>query len=521
MRIFKNKKIELFIVYLPFILFLFYLLYTHKSVSLMADDFRYSFRSCFNFKLPKERITDFSQIIQTAYFDYRYYCARYMTSILIHFFLLFGPYLYQMISPFIFVFGLIFISYVVIGRFPNKYKDLIVTLGLVSTFSFVPNFILDEDVYWITGAITYGWPILFITLFFIPYYERFNNLKLFKNNFVLIFYILLATIVGSLSENLSISSIFIATFIIFFQKFIVKNNKFFNHLILISYVTLLTSNIIQLLSPGTHLRYSQFELPLYKKLFTGTLFIFQYLFIDSRLIIIFVLVGVLILVKKYFCKLFYPLLILYLPLIIFDSFILHNKIYFYIAKHFLFLVNPLYYYSFKNHQNIFMFIQILYFSLILFTIIFILIKFSLKKKNFDFFILCMLSSLSILCLLMTGGAANRTVFFSYIMMGALSLNIFYHEFNNKYLMSLFIVLGLFSFLYSHIYIFDNVKTGIIRNKIYSNIKVNQKENVKLPLYRFSVHGNFVDNNTWEYEKARIYYKLLGNFEFDSLKSFNQ
>lgn len=514
MKTSKNKKIELFIVYLPFILFLFYLLHTHKSVSLMADDFRYSFRSCFNFKLPEERILNFGQMVQTAYFDYLYYCARYMTSILIHSFLLFGPYLYQIVSPFVFVSGLIFISYVVIGRFPNKYKDLIVTVGLVATFGFVPSFIIDEDVYWITGAITYGWPILFITLFFIPYYERFNNLKLFKNKFVLIFYILLATIVGSLSENLSISSMVIATFIMIFQRFIIKQKKFFNSLILITYITLLTSNIIQLISPGTHLRYEQLELPFLNKMLNGFLFMFQYLFIDSRLIIIFVLFSVLIVVKKYFKRWFYPLLILYLPLILFDIFILHNALYAYVANRFLFLVSPLYYYSFKDHRNIFMIIQLSYFFLILSSVILIFIKFSLLEKNIDFFILCMLSSLSIISLVATGGAASRTVFFAYIMMGALSLNIFYREFNNRYLLLSLLVMGLFSFSYSHIYIFDNVKTGIIRNKIYSNIKVNQKEDITIPFYRFSIHGNFTDVNSWEYQSARLYYNLLGEIKFE-------
>lgn len=82
-------------------MFLLYLFYTMKSVTLMADDFRYSMRSSFNSILPQERITSIWQILQTTIYDYLYMGARYATVIITCFVLMFGASLYKFVGPII------------------------------------------------------------------------------------------------------------------------------------------------------------------------------------------------------------------------------------------------------------------------------------------------------------------------------------------------------------------------------------------------------------------------------------
>lgn len=70
---------------------------------------------------------------------------------------------------------------------------------------------------WIVGAINYGWSLLFVNLFMLIYLDSFRHQLIFKNKLVIIFYGLLAFLVGSLPENISISTTIIVVFILAFR----------------------------------------------------------------------------------------------------------------------------------------------------------------------------------------------------------------------------------------------------------------------------------------------------------------
>lgn len=106
-----------------------------------------------------------------------------------------------------------------------------------------------------------------------------------------------------------------------------------------------------------------------------------------------------------------------------------------------------------------------------------IIFYSPKHQSLDYFVLAMLASFSILCLILAPGSSSRVAIYSQYMLGVLAIYGFYqfkdHLKIMHYVLTICIIFGVISFTNQHMYIFDNVQTGIKRSRIF-NITDNQK-----------------------------------------------
>ena len=112
--------------------------------------------------------------------------------------------------------------------------------------------ILREVVYWATGGIYVITSAIVFFWIYLVYLLLFRNLKL-KNKFINIFFIIFSFLIGGISQNLSLSLIFLAiSFLIISKKYcIYKINRI---VILISLLFLIISSLLIYVAPGNYVR---------------------------------------------------------------------------------------------------------------------------------------------------------------------------------------------------------------------------------------------------------------------------
>lgn len=504
-KIINKIKENYLALWIPVIFLFFYMLYTNQSVTLIADDFRYSLRSCFNFVLPQERITNFWQMIETAYYDYMNLCARYGTAVLIYFVLMFGTSLFKILNP------IMIVSQVVLGakivtqdESSCRKKTAIIACVLVLLFSMISPAIMDEDVYWITGTITYSWPVTFILLHL--------NLYLFpekKQTFWQIpLYFLLSVYLGSTSENISITTSVITLFICGYYTWVEKREHFWSKNKMISCGVLLMANVIQILSPGTRNRVSTFEeASLLDKIGTGTFSFAQYQFFLAHLVPALLIILILVLLKKQNKKLFALNTIYLLPLIALITiyslpFVEWIYPYDWICR----FIMPLDYYNWGGGMSSSLLIVLIYyFGVIGLLILDIFVL--CWKKNFKLFVLFLYSACPLLALIPLGGAVTRV---SYVAIFFMMLICSYLLSKSQFTKVAIIVLIIPSCYYYNMhlrYLRDNIQTAKQREAIYATMVDLEEDVIVLPKYRYSTHGNFVDETTWEHQIFKVYYDI--------------
>lgn len=507
------KKVN-WTLWLPVLFFFFYLLYTNQSVTLMGDDFRYSMRSCFNFVLPDERITTFYQMIETAFYDYFNLCARYATAVLIYFVLMFGTTLYKILNPI-----MISLQIILAAKFLSPNKKLgtkqatKIAILLILLFSMISPIVMDEDVYWITGAITYCWPVTFLLLHL--------NLFLFpdqrnKKLWLLPCYVLLSIYLGSTSENISITTTLITTVIIAYYCWFNKKKDYFALNRKVSYIVLVLANIIQILAPGTRHRTSTFDGSLLSNLFTGTFSFAQYQFFLASFIPV-ILIGLILMMlyqrnKRLFCL----NLVFMLPMMFFI--VLYNlpaNDWIYQWETICRFIMPLDFYTWSNGMTPQLYLVFFYYWGVILLLITDIITLCVKENNFVLFILFLSSACSLLALIPIGGAVTRV---SYVAIFFMMLTVSYimtYYIRSKSIVMAIICMSFYYYCFHLDYLVENIQVAKEREMIYASLQENGEETIVLPKYRFSTHGNFADELTWEHNMFKLYYGITDkklNFE---------
>lgn len=491
---------------LPVLLFFIYMLYTNQSVTLMADDFRYSMRSAFNFILPQERITSFPQIFQTAYYDYFSLGARYGTVILTCFVLMFGAELFKIVSPLVLTMSLMLGAYLVLHLNPKSNKNkLLAIILIILLFSFISPAVMDEDVYWITGTITYCWPALFILLFISLYLLPQNN----GNKKVMYFPILILSIyLGSTSENISITTTIITSFIIGYKIWREKDKQYFTGIRKFAYIVLVVANLIQILSPGTRNRASVFETSFLINLFSGLFSFIQYQFFLSSWLPVLLLVLILMILIQCNKRLFILSLLTLLPLIVsIILFNLPNNSWIYNYEIICYFIMPLDFMTWNQGLNTMLYVVSLYYVFVIFILVLDIIVICTKKKDFNLFILFLFSTCSLLALIPIGGAVPRVSYVAIFFMMLTSTYIIMFYLLNRFILIPIVILSIMNYS-SHLnYLKENVEVAKQRIEIIEDIDLNSNQLISLPEYRFSTHGNFNKPDTWEHYMFKLYYGI--------------
>ena len=91
----------------------------------------------------------------------------------------------------------------------EKYKNIILTVLLVSAYILYLFPATFDVFFWMPGACNHLWSVIITLLFLIPYYKLLYGKNVFENkkSFIIILYILSGSIVGSSLENISIFGI--------------------------------------------------------------------------------------------------------------------------------------------------------------------------------------------------------------------------------------------------------------------------------------------------------------------------
>ncbi len=249
----------------------------------MADDFRYSMRSAFNFILPQERIVNLFQMAETTYYDYLSLGARYVTVFLTCFVLSFGTALFKLLSPVMITAQVLLAAKIFSHDHSLQGKSAArIAIVLILLFSMISPAVMDEDLYWITGTIFYAWPVTFLLLHFGHY--LFPQKKK-ETWLVLLLRVLLSVYLGSTAENISITTSFITLLIGVYYTWVEPKKDYWTKARKLGLLSLLIANLIQVLSPGTWNRSADFgNTSLLRNLCTGTFSFVQYQFFLSTLL---------------------------------------------------------------------------------------------------------------------------------------------------------------------------------------------------------------------------------------------
>lgn len=516
--IMKNKVKVLIYRYLPFFIFFMFTLYLTKQTSLMADDIRYLYRSAFNGILPNEKIINFYQVLESSIYDYIYANSRLVYTISLIEVLRFDLIVFRIINSLLITSTFYIGLKIARNRSSENINDFILDSLILLGFHSISYLTLDECFFWISGSVFYTWSAFF-AISFLKYYLLDNNIKFYHYLIVII----LAIFNGFAIETLALSMFVIIIFIIVLKLFIEKDKSYLNSLRIIGFISLCISTLIHFLSPVIKGRYVTESLSFLRRFYLGFVDYYSYQYIQSGVIVIFLIISLLLLVNKYNKKLSFIGLFISLPLIIIRFYIntipsgyntiTNNKIgtYFIDGTNSIRLIPGNYLY--KG-------IVIGYFLLLTLLLAYLIIYLYLKEKNIILLILFSMSTITNLSLWFTGIYAPRVSFygqlFSLISLASL-INIRYKD--EISISKIIVCLLCFHFFlvslennmhnYKH-----NIKVGEIRNNLVKDIIKNgsQSKIIRLPRYKTSVNGNFEDEDTWQNATYRKYY--LGSLDYE-------
>lgn len=180
--------------------------------------------------------------------------GRYSYNAALQFFIKFGPQLNKFL-PILIVLGMVVSSYPVFKRISLKFSHSTLS-AIISAFLFIvlilintPNLI--QSVYWLTGALVYAMPFVFMNTFLsVVVWSDYGRLKKYPGlTFVLCFFLLF--VAGGFVETFALAAVvFVITLSICNELLLWKNKKQVRILLLIGLAGLLSSLIIMSLSPG-------------------------------------------------------------------------------------------------------------------------------------------------------------------------------------------------------------------------------------------------------------------------------
>ena len=522
MEFIKKHKMEIINI-VPFVVFFFVMFYFSQSATIMSDDVRYSLRSSFNYVLPPKRITNVFQTFESAWYDYNSINGRFLTSALIMNVLISGPYLFYFLNPLIHTltlfFGLLFIK----GKFFDSKKDLLInSVVILSYFSIVPC-ILDECVFWITGSITYSWPVLFLLLL-LAHFLKGNNLKWYFD----IPFIIIALYLGCTVENTSITTTFIFFFISIYNFFIKKDKKFFNKSRILILLSLLCSNIFQMCSPGMWNRAGivSGDSTLISNIIKGVYSFFEYQYNCCGIIPLVLILLISICLRKYNKIFSNILLIIAIPFTIIS--IIHTipneTITLQCVESGIFVEQT----SFCKLEGykIPKLLMTAYYGLLTIAIAASVVYIYFRDNDEKKILLIMLSTMPIIIMIPLGWGVYRASYLPQIFM-ILSCGSFLYDLLNNNIRVMFVItfcfiFSLICFVHKVDYLSSNVEVGKTRNKIYENItEETQVSGLTIPRYRYSIQGNFEDIDSREYQEFKNnYIGLSSEIHFVNRDEFN-
>ncbi len=122
------------------------------------------------------------------------------------------------------------------------------------------------------------------------------------------------------------------------------------------------------------------------------------------------------------------------------------------------------------------------------------------------FVLFLCSACSLLALIPIGGAVSR-VSYTAIFFMMVTVSVILEPILNKKIVIPLLVASLY-FYGGHLrYLIPNIETARQREAIYDQLKENEEELIVLPKYRFSTHGNFTNEDSWEHYMFKVYYEI--------------
>ena len=505
----KNKYIQL----IPFILFFILLFYLTSQSHYMGDDVRYMLRSSFNQELPFEKVSSLYQAIESTVHDFMKWNSRFFYTFGIIDVLRYPLIVWRILNSLFITLSIYFGMRMIRNKEFIGINDLIINSLVLWSFFSLSYMHLDECVFWITGSVFYSWA-LFTTIIML---NAFLTERKKDEWYHYLIYGLFALLAGCTIENLSVSISVMLLFYLIFQKFI---HKKYTKLHLSTSIIFWLTNIIQLLSPGVRVRDDNISMSLFNRIYFGLVNFSHNQFIDTGILIIFFLTFLLINIKKHNKYLFYLGSLFSLPLITIRLAI--NTI---PSAYNAIVGNPYGSYLVDGNnafyiipgQNQYKLVVLAYYLILTLLCALSIIEIYRKEKDYYYFFILILTTICNLATWVSGIGSFRTSYFSQfffmIGLGALLYKNF-KDLNKPIKIGLIFLmlhyLGVVAYLgnYNH-----NIKVAKIREEICNEI-INsgiKEKDLSLPRFKDSVHGNFEDPNSWEYQYFGRYYLGLDDF----------
>ncbi len=486
-----------------FLLFFGVLIYFNSSVFLMGDDFRYATRSAFNMKLPSERILNLYQVIETTIYEYVFWSTRYSTTFFITFSLLYGDVLFKILNPLFIIAPLLIATYVISNRFENK-KVIIASIIICLLYFCISLDILDESVLWLTGAITYCWPVLSITIFI---FILLNYVKLPNNIFVYLMVIFVSIISGSAVENYSISVILITIIILLYKKYTKVKLIKINY---IQIICLFIAFLLSIMSPGGTNRIDvMISFSFFDIIGAGFLCFAQYIFYLNPIITLIILYFIIkLLLRNKEKKLLIANLVVLLPIIFICLLCCIPNLYnVQFTQYLSVLFMPYTYFGWSQTITMQLLIPLFYYLVVMIILVIDVFKISFKLNDFNLFVIFLFVVFPILALVPLAGATMRVYYLSFIASIILIEYIYikYIDFNYKFFIILVLVC-MINFIQKIEIVDYNIEVVSQRIRIMEDIE-NSEGDVILPMTRGRNFGNIDDPNTREYYEMKDYYNI--------------